>query len=111
MLEQVVPELGARRRKRHGREVVEEARLDVEFFGHPTAPDRLLDGTVRHPAADHVVKEAAMCAGAAAQEGALLKEKRYPPRAGKSVWPCAVETWGFVDPKLDALLSELAVLA
>ena len=28
-----------------------EAVLDIELFGHPTAPDLLLDGTVRHPAA------------------------------------------------------------
>ena len=111
LLEQVVPELGLRKRKRDGRIIFEEARLDVELFGHPTAPDRLLDGTVRHPAARHIVRKAALSVGAAAKDGVETKEKRYPPRAGKSVIPCAVETWGHVDAKLDGLLADLAVLA
>ena len=78
--------------------------VDVELFGHPTAKDRLLDGTVRHPCAKHMAKAAALRAGAAAAEGVACKEKRCPSRAGKAVWPCGVETWGFVDPNLDDLL-------
>jgi hypothetical protein len=110
-LEQVVPELGQRKQRRNNQVVLEEAVLDVELFGHPTAPDRLLDGTVRHPAAEHVVDAAARCRGAAAADGVSCKDKRYPPRAGKSVIAFSVETWGFIDPKVEALFEELAVLA
>ena len=60
LLEQVVPEFGLRKRKRDGRIIFEEARLDVDLFGHPTASDRLLDGTVRHPAAKHICRAAAL---------------------------------------------------
>ena len=111
LLEQVVPELGLRKRRRDGRVVLEEAVLDVELFGHPAAPGRLLDGTVRHPAASHIIRVAATTPGAAAEEGARCKEERYRPTAGKSVLPCAVETWGYVDSRLAGLLDELAVLA
>ena len=111
LLEQVVPELGLRQRKRDGRIVLEEARLDVDLFGHATAPDRLLDATVRHPAAAHILRKAARMVGAAAAEGVDAKTKRYPPRAGKSVIACAVETWGHVHGDLHALLADLGVLA
>ena len=66
---------------------------------------------MRHPAAAHVLAKASRELGAAATEGVSLKERRYPPRAGKAVLACAVETWGYADPALDALLAELAVLA
>ena len=111
LLEQVVPELGLRKKKRSGREILEEARLDVEFFGHAYASDRLLDGTVRHPAAEHVLTKAAQEVGAAARSGVEDKAKRYPPRAGKAVIACAMETWGYMEAGLDDLLSDLAVLA
>ena len=111
LLEQVVPELGLRRRHQGGRVVLEEAVLDIELFGVATAPDRLLDGTVRHPCAKHIVREAAARAGSAAAEGVACKARRYPTRAGKAVSACAAETWGFIDPGLDNLLAELAVLA
>ncbi|CAK0833046.1 unnamed protein product, partial [Prorocentrum cordatum] len=111
LLEQTVPELGLRKRRRDGREVLEEAVLDVDLFGHPTAPERLLDGTVRHPAAAHILPAAAATPGAAAAEGVRCKEDRYPDTGGKAVVPCAVETWGRVDAKLSNLLDELAVLA
>ena len=112
LLEQVVPELGLRKKTHQsGQVTLEEAFLDVERFGYPTAPDRLLDATVRHPAAKGIVKKAASQRGAAASEGAACKEKRYPPRAGKSVIPCALEIWGFADVKVINLLDELAVLA
>ena len=77
LLEQVVPELGQRKQRRNNQVVLEEAVLDVELFGHPTAPDRLLDGTVRHSAAEHVVDAAARCRGAAAADGVSCKDKRY----------------------------------
>ena len=111
LLEQVVPELGFKKSRRGGTEVWVEAVLDVELFGHPTAPDRLLDGTVRHPAAQHIRDAAAVTPGAAAEEGAKCKEARYRPSAGKSVLPCAMETWGRIDDRLDDLLGEMAVLA
>jgi len=111
LMEQVVPEFGLKRRGRSGRETFEEAILDVEFFGHPTAPDKLLDGTIRHPAASHILDKAAVEVGAAAGEGVRSKMERYPPSGGKIVVPCAVETWGFADERLDELLQELATLA
>ena len=110
LLEQVVPELALKRLK-DGRHAIEDAYLDVELFGHLHAPDRLLDATVRHPAAKRIVSRAARLAGAAASEGVRCKERRYPTSGGKSVIPCAFETWGFVDGKAVALLEELAVLA
>ena len=88
-----------------------EARLDLEFILHPTAPDRLLDGTVRHPAACSNLPCASRLRGAAARKGVEDKLARYPARGGKSVFPCAVETWGYVDERLDALLDELAAMA
>jgi hypothetical protein len=66
---------------------------------------------VRHPASKGIVKSAAVHRGAAAKEGVKCKEKRCPPRAGKCVIPCALETWGYTDDKLVALVEELAVLA
>jgi len=97
--------------RRDGQMEYKEARLDVEMFGHAYAPDRLLDGTVRHPAAQHMVNIAAEHPGAAAAAGVGDKERRYPAQGGKVVWPCAVETWGTLDAKLDLLLAELDVLA
>ena len=82
----------------------------LELFGHAAAPDRLLDGTVRHPAASHILSDAAKVPGAA-EEGVKRKETRYKPTAGKPVIPCAVETWGRIDDRLASLLDELAVLA
>ena len=70
-----------------------------------------MDGTVRHPAAKHNLAKAAEEVGAAARAGVEAKRMRYPPRAGKIVTGCAVETWGYIDSGLDTLLSELAVLA
>ena len=78
---------------------------------HPTAPDLLLDGTVRHPTAASTVKEAAAHVGAAAARGEADKAQRYPPRAGKSVICCAAETFGYISQGFDDLLGELAVLA
>ena len=49
--------------------------------------------------------------GAAASEGVSCKEQRYPPTAGKAVIPCAMETWGYADTKVEALLEEFATLA
>ncbi len=73
-MEQVVPELGFQVRRRRGRHVSVEAVLDLEFFGRLVVPDRLLDGTVRHPVARHVLDSASTVPGAAAEEGALCKE-------------------------------------
>ena len=94
-----------------GQLVIEDAFIDVELFGHPHAPDRLSDATVRHPAAKAVLAKAARSRGAAAAEGVKCKEMRYPTSGGKAVIACAIETWGFADGKLEALLEELAVLA
>ena len=45
------------------------------------------------------------------QAGVDAKLKRYPPRGGKCVIACSVETWGYMHSDLDHLLGELAVLA
>ena len=83
----------------------------MELFGHPAAPSLLLDGTVWHPAAKGTIAKAARQIGAAAQAGVDAKLKRYPPRGGKCVTACSVETWGYMHSDLDHLLGELAVLA
>ena len=46
--------------------ILEEAFLDVELFGHASAPDRLLDGTVGYPGASGIVRRLAVERGAAA---------------------------------------------
>lgn len=111
LLEQVVPELGRRTRKRNGRIVYEEARLDVELFGHAFLPDLLLDATVRHPGALHILPKAAKAVCAAAHDGVDTKSKRYPPVGGKIVTPCAIETWGRIHSTVGDLLDGLAVHA
>ena len=65
--EQVVPEL-AQRVLKNGVVSVREARVDVELFGHLYAPDYLLDGTIKHPAAASYVVKAAHTVGYAADE-------------------------------------------
>ena len=108
--EQVVPEL-AQRVLKSGVVSVREARVDVELFGHPYAPDYLLDGTIKHPAAASYVVKAARTVGYAAEEGVKAKAKRYPPKRGKSVLCCAMEIWGWISPSFEAFLRELATLA
>ena len=88
-----------------------DARLDVELFGHPYAPPRLLDGTVWHPAAKSMLTRASQRVGVAAQVGVDAKLRRYPPGGGKRVLACSVETWGYIHSDLDHFLGELAVLA
>ena len=111
LFEQNVPEFAVRKKRRDGNVCIEDARIDVELFGHPCGPSRLLDGTVRHPATKYMLSKASRQARAAAQEGVDAKKKRYPPRGGKCVFACSVETWGFVHADLDNLLGELAVMA
>ena len=50
LMEQVVPEFAVHKVSADGAASIEDARIDVELFGHPTAISRLLDGTVRHHA-------------------------------------------------------------
>ena len=72
-----------------------EARLDVELLAHPTDPDRLLDGTVRHLCARGTLAGAAKECGYAVCRGADAKTKRYPVKNGKVVIACAAETFGW----------------
>ena len=97
LLELAVPELGLCKRRRRRREVIEAAVLVFELFGHPTAPDRWLEGTVKRPAAGHIIIASAKVPGPTAEEGARRKEDRHKPTAGKSILPCAVEIWGRID--------------
>ena len=109
--EQVIPDFGRWQVKPNGSRVLEEARVDVELFGHPVAPARLLDGTIRHPASSSVVGRSSKVLGFAASEGEKAKAKRYLAQNGKEVVACSMETWGFMGTSLEALLRDLAVLA
>ena len=110
--EQVVPEFcTALPGDDGGAPKVQKARLDIELFLHPVAPDRLLDGTVRYPTAAAHRRSAAAQIGAAARAGVADKARRYPPRGGRSVLCCAAETFGYIGSAFDSLLDELAVLA
>ena len=108
--EQVIHEFGRYNCKR-GYETFEEGRVDVELFGHPCSPDRFIDGTVWHPAANHIVKKAARESGICAAHAVKKKCERYPTRNGKAITACALETWGWIDPGFDNFLAELDVLA
>ena len=81
--EQVIPELLQERVNRDRSHTFCDARIDVELFGHPKAPSRLLDATIRHPAAASVIKKTAVEPGYAAEEGTKEKSKRYPPAHAK----------------------------
>jgi len=109
--EQVIPELMQKRTESGGVQKFREARVDVELFGHPTAPDRILDGTVRHPAAVNTVKKAAIEPGFAAEAGSKEKSKRYPPAHGKCVIGCSMETWGRLGDDIENILVDLHGLA
>ena len=109
--EQVIPEMLQSQKDSKGGVRWKEARVDVELFGHPTAPDRLLDGTIRHPVTVNVVKKAATEPGFAAEQGSKDKLKRYPPAHGKSVVGCAIETWGRLGDSIDDVLVDLHGLA
>ena len=111
LAEQVVPDMTKINIAFDGSVSFEEARLDLEFFGHPVAPNMLLDGTIRHPAAKSMVRRASVEIGFAAEEGVRAKIKRYPPRNGKEVTACSMETWGRFSETLDATLADLACLA
>ena len=97
--------------KPDGSTVLEEAHVDVELFGHPVAPSRYLDGTIRHPAGVSMVGQCSRMVGFAASEGEKAKWKRYSSSNGKEIIPCSMETWGSIGNSLEALLRELSVLA
>lgn len=105
-----MPELCNSQLNRNGQREVLEAWLDNELFAHPVARDRLLDGTVWHPAARGTLQGAAREEGHAAELGVAAKQHRFPARQGK-VEPCAAETWGFTDQGFEGILEELASLA
>lgn len=109
--EQVVPELCQVVVQTGGVVKIREARVDVELFGHAYAPNYLVDGTVKHPAASTYVHRASQDVGYTAEEGVKAKAKRYPPARGKSVIACSMETWGRASEFFDALLIDLAALA
>ena len=111
LMEQVVPDFARWKRNRSGELKLEEARLDIELFGHPVAPSRYIDGTIRHPAAKSVVVKSSSCIGHAASEGEGAKWKRYVTKNGKKVIPCSMETWGSIGGTFEALLRDLAVMA
>ena len=109
--EQVVPELAQVTTSSEGVAKISEARIDVELFGHPYAPDHLLDGTIKHPGGASHVHNASREIGYTAEEGVKAKAKRYCARHGKVVLACSMETWGRTTGGFDALLQDLAMLA
>ena len=111
MQEQVILELMQKRTELDGTQKFREARVDVELFRHPTVPDRILDGTVRHPVAVNLVKKAATEPGFAAEAGSKEKRKKYPPAHGKCVVGCSMETWGRFGDDLENILVDLHGLA
>ena len=111
LLEQVIPELAQVKVLEDGSTVIKDAILDVELFGHPIAPDLLLDGTIRHPCSVSALLPASRDVGYTAEEGVKVKLKRYPPKHGKAVLACSMETLGHTSRTLDAILVELAGLA
>ncbi|CAK0868423.1 unnamed protein product [Prorocentrum cordatum] len=62
LLEQTVSELAFWQLRKDGSQFLEEVVLDVDLCGHPSAPDRMMDGNIRHPAAG--APAAAPCAAA-----------------------------------------------
>ena len=71
----------------------------------------LIDVTVRHPMASAYQSEASRTAGSTAAAAETQKLGRYPPRAGRSVTPFAVETWGRLGESAEELLQTLAAEA
>ena len=88
-----------------------EAWLDVWAFGGLRVRDLLVDVTVRHPVADRYQPAAAREAGATAADAAKEKLEKYPARAGRTVTPFALETWGRMDRTAEDLLQTLAAAA
>ena len=70
----------------------------------------LIDVTVRHPMASAYQSEASRTAGSTAAAAETQKLGRYPPRAGRSVAPFAVETWGRLGESAEELLQTLAAV-
>ena len=110
-MEQVVPAFVRWKKNRSGVVALEEARLGVEFYGHPIAPTRYIDATIKHPACKSLVVSSATCVGHVASEGERAKWKRYPAKSCKEVIPCSMETWGSIGSTFEGLLRDLAVLA
>ena len=89
----------------------QEAVLDVWAHGVADLPDLLLDITVRHPSCDIYMPAASAISGYAAQRGELEKQARYPPAAGRAVWPLAHETFGRLGERAEELLQQCAAIA
>ena len=109
--EQVIPELVSFCTDKAGKKVVHEAILDVELLGNARALPMLLDVTVRHAAIDSIIARSSVEDGVAILEGRRDKARRYPPRLGKRVICCAVETWGRVGNEVSEVLLHLDALA
>ena len=112
LVEQHVPQLGFRSRRRAGVEITEAARLDVVTSCHAVAPDMLYDVSVRSAVSGRAIaKGSARRPGVAATLAIHDKDKRYPPRGGVAVTCFAVETGGRFHPTAEEELHRLAGLA
>ena len=85
-----------------------EAWLDIWAFGALHIQDLLIDVTVRHPTSSAYQPLASNEGGTAARAAEAQKLDRYPSRAGRSITPFAVETWGHLGPAAEGLLQTLA---
>lgn len=94
LYEQVIPELHQFSKDALGNSVCNEARLDLKLFGHYIAPDCIIDGTIRHPAARSIVMQSAVQAGFAAHEGIKDKARRCPPCGGCEVFSMCCRNMG-----------------
>ena len=112
LVEQHVPQLGFRSRRRAGVMVTEAARLDVVCSCHAVAPDRLYDVSVRNAVSSRALakgsaRRPAVAAGLALED----KRARYPAQGGVEVFCFALETAGRFHPAADEELQRLADLA
>ena len=112
LVEQHVPQLGFRKRRRGEEVITEAARLDVVASCHPFAPDQLYDVSVRNPfSVRAMAKGAADHPGVAAGLALEDKQRRYPASGGVSVQCFAMETVGRIHPTAEEELQRLATLA
>ena len=82
--------------------------LDVAAEAHCSLPDHWLDVTVRHPLAASALQATCENAGAVLEQAEEDKAKRYPPRGGMRVTPCAMACTGALGGEMEALLAKLA---
>ena len=77
----------------------------------PTGEEFLIDASIRNPLAQRYSQSAFSQPGRAADIGEFDKKARYPVAQGKSVLPCAIESFGRLGKDFHAFLEHLAFLS